>query len=78
MRSNGAKSGGVRSVGACGRSGGDVAACADVGLQLCRFGVFGAKLQGEIDFALGSGEVAPAQEGDGEVVVVVRVVGVGG
>ena len=31
-----------------------------------------------VDFALGSGEVVVAKEADGEVVVVVGVVGVGG
>ena len=42
------------------------------------FRVGGPELQGEIDFALCSGEVALAEQGNGEVVVVVRVVGVGG
>ena len=42
------------------------------------FGVVGAELEGLIDLALGSGEVALAEQGDGEVVVVVGVVGVGG
>ena len=38
----------------------------------------GPELQGQIDFAFGSCEVALAKQGDGEVVVVVGVVGVGG
>ena len=36
------------------------------------------KLEGLIDLLLGAGEVALAEEGDGEVVVIVGVVGIGG
>ena len=42
-------------------AGGDVRAGADAGLQLCCFGVGGAELQGLVDLALGSGEVAAAK-----------------
>ena len=78
MRSRGAKSEEAAVVAAALCGGCDVSTGADAGLELCRFGVGGAKLQGQVDLALGSGEVASAQQGDGEVVVIVRVVGIGG
>ena len=49
----------------------------DAGFELGGFGVGGLELEGLVDLALGSGEVSLAEEGDGEVVVVVGVVGVG-
>ncbi len=48
-----------------------------VGAELFGFVVGGVELEGEVDFALGGGEVSAAVEGDGEVVVVVGVVGIG-
>src|SRR6266851_3015170 len=48
------------------------------GFQLGGFGVGGLQLEGLVDLSLGSGEVSAAEEGDGKVVVVARVVGVGG
>ena len=49
----------------------------DVGAELFGFVVGGVEFEGEVDFALGGGQVSAAVEGDGEVVVVVGVVGVG-
>ena len=63
---------------ACAWRWGDVSARGDVRFEFGGFGVGGAELEGLVDFALGSGEVASAEQGDGEVVVVVGVVGIGG
>ncbi len=54
------------------------AAGGDEGAELRGFGVGGAELEGLVDLAVGVGEVAAAEVGDGEIVVVVGVVGVGG
>src|SRR6266851_7965645 len=58
--------------------GSDGFARGDEGFQLGGFGVGGLQLEGLANLSLGSGEVSAAEEGDGEVVVVARVVGVGG
>jgi hypothetical protein len=49
----------------------------DVGAKCGRFGVGGAELQREIDLRFRSGEVATTQQGDGDVVVIVGIFGVG-
>jgi hypothetical protein len=54
-----------------------VAAGADGGFEFGGFGVGGAELEGLVHFALGSGEVASAEQGYCDVVVVVGVVGIG-
>ena len=67
-------SGGLEAVGGFGRG----AASGDEGLEFGGFDVGGVELEGLVDVAVGSGEVASAELGDGEVVVVVGIVGVGG
>ena len=48
------------------------------GVQLVGLGVVGVEVEGGLDFAGGAGDVVAAEQGDGEVEVVVGVVGVGG
>ena len=47
-------------------------------MQLLGLGIVGVEREGGLDLAGGAGDVAAAEQGDGEVVVVVGVVGVGG
>ena len=50
----------------------------EAGEEFGGFGVVGVELERGLDLARGAGDVAAAEQGDGEVEVVVGVVGVGG